>query len=94
MHAIQPEGECLALEPMDASTDDGRAVRASGEESVIGAAGQPELGMTAADEFLASAMKEYQDGHVDPTLWARATAQSGDDESQAIAAYLKAVPGR
>ena len=90
MHAIQPEGERLALEPMDASTDDGRGAHASGEESAIGATGQRELDMTAADEFLASAMKEYQEGHVDPTLWARATAQSGNDESLAIAAYLSA----
>jgi tetratricopeptide (TPR) repeat protein len=46
--------------------------------------------MTAADEFLAAAAKEYQEGHVDTVIWARALAQSGADESLAIAAYLRA----
>ena len=46
--------------------------------------------MTAADEFLAAAAKEYAEGHVDTVLWARALAQSGADESLAIAAYLRA----
>ena len=46
--------------------------------------------MTAADPFLAAAVKEYQEGHIDPILWARASAQSGDDESLVIAAYLRA----
>ena len=80
MDAIQRDDEPLALELVDESTADG-AARAAGEESTADAEGQRELGMTSADEFLASAMKEYQEGHVDPTLWARATAQSGNDES-------------
>jgi cytochrome c-type biogenesis protein CcmH/NrfG len=46
--------------------------------------------MTAADEFLAAATREHQEGHVDTVLWARALAQSGADESLAIAAYLRA----
>jgi hypothetical protein len=90
MDAIQPDGGPLRLEPMDASTTDGRAVRPSGEESTAGAGGEGDLSMASADEFLASAMKEYDEGHIDPTLWARATAQSGDDESLVIAAYLSA----
>ena len=45
--------------------------------------------MTAADEFFAAAAKEYEEGHVDTVLWARALAQSGADESLAIAAYLR-----
>ncbi len=46
--------------------------------------------MTAADPLLAAAVKEYQEGHIDPILWARASAQPGDDESLVIAAYLRA----
>lgn len=46
--------------------------------------------MTAADPFLAAAVKEFQEGHIDPILWARASAQPGDDESLVIAAYLRA----
>jgi tetratricopeptide (TPR) repeat protein len=46
--------------------------------------------MTAVDEFLAAATKEHQEGHIDAALWSRATAQSGADESLAIAAYLRA----
>ncbi len=45
--------------------------------------------MMAADEFFAAAAKEYEEGHVDTVLWARALAQSGADESLAIAAYLR-----
>jgi hypothetical protein len=46
--------------------------------------------MTVADEFLAAAAKEYQEGHIDAALWSRAAAQSGADEALAIAAYLRA----
>src|SRR5438045_3214728 len=90
MDANQDQGASLALEPMDASTAGDQAPHASCEESIAGAPGRHELRMTSADEFVASAMKEYQEGHVDPTLWARAAAQSGNDESLAIAAYLSA----
>jgi hypothetical protein len=46
--------------------------------------------MTTADKFLASAVKEYQGGHIDPTLWAHASAQSGNDKFLVIPAYLRA----
>lgn len=90
MDAIQLEGELLALEPMDASRADGRAASPSDGASTAGPAGQGELRMSSADELLAVAMKEYEEGHIDPTLWARAAAQSGNDESLVIAAYLSA----
>jgi tetratricopeptide (TPR) repeat protein len=78
MEAIHPQGAPLALEPLDDPS------------AGASAAGQDELRMTAADEFLAAATKEYQEGHVDQTLWARALAQSGDDQFLVIAAYLRA----
>jgi hypothetical protein len=46
--------------------------------------------MSSADEFLAAATKEYQEGHIEPNLWTRAVAQAGNDEELAIAAYLRA----
>jgi tetratricopeptide (TPR) repeat protein len=55
-----------------------------------GAAGRAELGTTSEDAFLAAAAKEYQEGHIDQALWARASTQSGDDESLQVAAYLRA----
>src|SRR5580765_6113838 len=82
MDAVQPQGEPLALEPADVST--------TGDESGACAAGQAELRMTTTDRFLAAAVKEYEAGHVDQTLWARASAQTGDDKFLVIAAYLRA----
>jgi tetratricopeptide (TPR) repeat protein len=81
MNAIQPQDAPLALEPMDESSADGRGIPPPG---------QGDLRMTTADEFLAAATKEYEEGHIDETLWARASAQSGVDESLVIAAYLRA----
>jgi len=82
MNAIRPPNTPLALDPMEVpTTDDG---------SSDGAEGKTGLRMTAADEFLAVAAKEYQEGKVDRDLWTRALAQSGADESLTIAAYLRA----
>jgi tetratricopeptide (TPR) repeat protein len=75
MDTIQSQNGPLALEPVDVPTADRLAAR--------------ELRMTTVDRFLASAAKEYEEGHVDPTLWTRA-AQSGNDESLVIAGYLRA----
>ncbi len=75
---------------MEVSTPDDDAARRANDGSIAAAAGQTGLRMTAADEFLAAATKEYQEGHIDAALWARAAAQSGADESLAIAAYLRA----
>src|SRR5258705_7563948 len=82
MDVIQPQGAPLALEPAAVST--------TGDESGAGAAGQADLRMTTADKFLASAVKEYEAGHIDQTLWARASAQPGSDKSLVVAAYLRA----
>ena len=82
MDAPQPPNKPLALEPIDAPTR-------GGDGSSDSAAGQRELRITIADEFLAAVAKEYQEGHIDPTLWARAVAQAGNDESLVIAAYLR-----
>jgi len=90
MDAIQPHSKPLALEPIDLSTAEGDAARPFGDGSSASAAGQRELGITIADEFLVAVAKEYQEGHVDTTLWAWAEAQSGDDNSLVIAAYLRA----
>jgi len=61
-----------------------------GDEPSAPAATQRELRITIADEFLTKVAKEYQEGHIDPALWARVSALSGNDESLAIAAYLRA----
>lgn len=90
MDAIRPNAEPLALEPMDVSSADDGAARPTGERAPAPAAGERELAMTAADPFLETAVREYQEGHIDPILWARASAQPGDDESLVIAAYLRA----
>ena len=74
---------------MGESSADDCADAPSGDGSAAPAAGQGELRVTAADEYLAAATKEYEEGHIDQTLWARASAQSGD-EFLVIAAYLRA----
>jgi tetratricopeptide (TPR) repeat protein len=75
---------------MDVSSADDRSGRPAADGAAVLAAGECELPTATVDEFLASAVMEYREGQVDPTLWARASAQSGDDESLAIAAYLRA----
>lgn len=89
MNAIHPPDRPLALEPMAMSTPDDDTARRVDDGTSEGAAGQSGLCVTAADEFFAAAAKEYEEGHVDTVLWARALAQSGADESLAIAAYLR-----
>jgi len=66
----------LALEPIESAPDDG-------------APPARQLRITIADEFVAAAAKEYQDGHVDQALWSRAS-QAGADEALVVAAYLRA----
>jgi len=80
----------LELEPLEVSTPGGDAGRTMGDGSSSRAAGQRELRITIADEFLTEVAKEYQEGHIDPVIWARVSAQSGNDESLVIAAYLRA----
>lgn len=90
MNAIRPLTTPLTLDPMEVSTPDDDAARRADDGSPAGAVGKAGLRMTAADEFLAAAAKEYQEGRVDRDLWVRAVAQSGADESLTIAAYLRA----
>jgi tetratricopeptide (TPR) repeat protein len=73
----------LALEPVELST-------AGAEASSATAKAQRDLHITAADEFLAEAAREYQKGNIDRALWRRAADQCADDPSLVIAAYLRA----
>jgi tetratricopeptide (TPR) repeat protein len=82
--------KALALEPVELSTPGGDAARTAGDDSSADAKGQRDLRITTADEFLAKAAREYQEGHIDSALWRRAADQCGDDASLAIAAYLRA----
>jgi Tfp pilus assembly protein PilF len=43
-----------------------------------------------ADRFTAQATRELQDGNLDQRLWARVLLVSGDDQSQARTAYIRA----
>jgi tetratricopeptide (TPR) repeat protein len=90
MDNIQPQGGSLALEPMDAPTAGGQKASPTDGGPIASPADRRELRMASADEFLAAATKEYEEGHIEPTLWARASAQSGNDELLVIAAYLRA----
>ncbi len=51
--------------------------------------GPRELPAASADDFLAQATKEYEQGHIDPDLWAWASMQAGKDESLVLATYLR-----
>ncbi len=75
---------------MDVPTAGGDTAHPPGDGYNVPALGQGQLHVTSADDFLASATKEYEEGHIDPALWARAAAQFGDDKSLVIAAYLRA----
>ena len=82
--------KALALEPVGISTPGGDAARTAGNDSSADAKAQKRnLRITTADEFLAKAAKEYQEGRIDSALWRRAADQC-DDASLAIAAYLRA----
>jgi tetratricopeptide (TPR) repeat protein len=87
MDANAPRGKALTLE---LSAPDADAAPAIGSASSANAKPQRDLRITTADEFLAAAAKEYQQGRVDPALWRRAADQCADDASLVIAAYLRA----
>jgi tetratricopeptide (TPR) repeat protein len=87
MDANSPRGKALTLE---LSAPDADAAPATGSASSANAKPQRDLRITTADEFLAAAAKEYQQGRVDPALWRRAADQCADDASLVIAAYLRA----
>ena len=70
-----PRNQPLALEPLDGPTAGGDSVRATGTESSAGA-GPRGLRITTADEFLARAAQEYQEGRIDQALWGRTQPES------------------
>jgi tetratricopeptide (TPR) repeat protein len=80
----------LALEPVELSTPGGDAAGTAGKDSSANAKARRDLRITTADEFLANAAREYQEGRIDSALWRRAVDQCGADASLAIAAYLRA----
>ena len=82
--------KALMLEPVALSIAGGDATRTAGKDSSANAKAERDLRITTADEFLAKAAKEYQEGRVDSALWRRAVDQCGADASLAIAAYLRA----
>ncbi len=68
MNAILPPSRPLELEPIEVSAPDDDAARQTEDGTSAGAAGQAGHRMTAADQFLAAATKEHQEGHVDTVL--------------------------
>jgi tetratricopeptide (TPR) repeat protein len=90
MNADLPSNSPLALEAMDSPVAGGDRARQSGEQPPAGPGIQRELGITMADEFLAAAAKEYQEGHIDAALWSRVSGKPGHDPSLVAAAYLRA----
>jgi hypothetical protein len=85
MNSKKPDGKPLELELV--------AMDAPAAAPDTGAPTQPakSLGITSADPALEEAAREFQSGKVDKALWARTMgAKTNDDESIAIAAYLRA----
>jgi len=80
----------LSLEPAESSSPAGDVARTASDESSSDAKAQRDLRIRTADEFLAQAAKEYQEGRVDQALWRRAADQGANDASLVIAAYLRA----
>jgi tetratricopeptide (TPR) repeat protein len=87
MDSKQTPNRALALEPADGPTLGGDAAGSAG--NIAAGKADRDLQFTTTDEFLASAVREYQAGNVDQALWRRATAQCGDNTSLVIAAYLR-----
>ena len=90
MDANPLRSKALVLEPVALSIAGGDAARTAGKDSSADVKARRDLRITTADEFLARAAKEYQEGRIDSALWRRAVDQCGADASLAIAAYLRA----
>jgi tetratricopeptide (TPR) repeat protein len=90
MGAHSPLGKTLSLEPVETSARAADEARPAASEAPAKADPQRELRMTTADEFLAAAAKEYEEGTIDRVLWRQAADQHGRDVSLVIAAYLRA----
>ena len=84
MNTKKPDGKPLELELVEIETPADDPSRRTGATTQT-----KSLGITNADPFLEEAAREYQNGKIDAALWARATAKAGDDESLAVAAYLR-----
>jgi hypothetical protein len=72
----------MALAPLDVSTPAADTASPTGDGSSASAACQRELRITIADEFLAEAAREYQEGHVDPALWGRSVRPNPERTSR------------
>src|SRR5689334_3119310 len=84
MNPTKPDSKPFTLELVEIDTP------ADDPSRGVGAVTQTKsLGITNADMFLEAAAREYQSGKVDKALWARTQGVAGDDESIAIAAYLR-----
>ncbi|HWZ70995.1 MAG TPA: hypothetical protein VN326_05870 [Casimicrobiaceae bacterium] len=83
-------GEALAIEPLALSIPGADAARTVPKDSSADAKAKRDLHITTADEFLAKAAREYQEGHIDSALWRRVADQCASDASLMIAAYLRA----
>lgn len=90
MDGNSPSSPGLSLEPVDLPAAASDAARPASDESRPEEKAKRDLRIRTADEFLAQAAKEYQDGQVDEALWRRAADQGGNDTSLVIAAYLRA----
>ncbi len=90
MDGKSPFRQPLSLAPIESSSPAGDAARPASDESSSEEKAKRDLRIRTADEFLARAAKEYQEGEVDQALWRRAADQGGNDASLVIAAYLRA----
>jgi tetratricopeptide (TPR) repeat protein len=91
MDVHRPGSNALELEPAGPSSPGGEPPRAPVDEPrEQQKKPQRDLRMTTADEFLATAAREYEAGTVEQTLWRRAVDQCRSDPSLVIAAYLRA----
>jgi len=85
MNPTKSDSKPLTLELVEIEPPAGEPSRGGGAVTQT-----KSLGITNADMYLEAAAREYQSGNVDKALWARTQGIAGDDESIAIAAYLRA----
>jgi len=81
--------QALALEPMHDPEQAGGDPDASSQQPPVKCAIQPSLGINAADEFLAEAIREYEGGRIDSSVW-KSVEQTTSDATLVVAAYLRA----
>jgi len=76
--------------PVDAPQRHGSPANAPLGDAIAATPAAAATATTAGDRFLAEAIREMQDGHIDRALWTRALALSGGDKDAATPGYLKA----